>query len=112
MAFRPSRPKSSSANSRLRFKHGALNNHNGGKISVKWNISGADGSRHVDFEWVEKSSNGKHDVPAREGFGMELFKRILPYDLSASTNVDFKATGMRFTMQLPLHHVRVDGADN
>jgi len=93
-------------------KHGALNNHNGGKISVKWNISGTDGVRHVDFEWVEKSSNGKHDAPAREGFGMELFKRILPYDLSANTNVEFKATGMRFTMQLPLHHVRLDGADN
>ena len=93
-------------------KHGALKNHNGGKINVKWRIAGSDGSRHVNFEWAEKSSNGKLDSPAGDGFGMELFKRILPYDLGADTAVEFRPSGLRFTMQFPLHHVLVsDGGE-
>jgi len=93
-------------------KHGALNSRNGGRISVKWGIGGADGERHLDFEWSERASDGRLEAPTRDGFGMELFKRMLPYDLGAKTNVDFRASGMRFTMQLPLEHVIfVDSAD-
>ena len=86
-------------------KHGALNHQNGGRIAVRWNVGDADGCRHIDFQWVEEGAHGDIPGPARDGFGMELLKRILPYDLGAKTKVSFRPDGMRFTMQLPMAHV-------
>lgn len=39
---------------------------------------------------------------------MELLTRILPYDLNASTKVEFAQNGLRFTMDLPLENVMQD----
>ena len=86
-------------------KHGALNGHNGGRIAVSWNIAGNGRGRHVAFSWSEHHSNGKLDRPTHDGFGMELLKRILPYDLGAKTDVRFEKDGIRFNMQLPIKHV-------
>ena len=36
---------------------------------------------------------------------MELLTRILPYDLSAKTKVEFEKTGVRFKMELPAEHL-------
>lgn len=93
-------------------KHGALNTRNGGKIAVRWKFDGTDGSRHVDFEWVEKTGNGEISAPIHKGFGMEFLGRILPYDLGATTDVSFRRDGIKFAMQLPIKHLVVDGADD
>ncbi|HEX8839514.1 MAG TPA: CheR family methyltransferase [Sphingomicrobium sp.] len=86
-------------------KHGALHGRNGGRIAVRWSYAGTDGNRHLDFEWLERGVDGASIDPEREGFGMELLKRILPYDLGAKTDVDFAADGLKFAMQLPINHV-------
>jgi two-component system CheB/CheR fusion protein len=92
-------------------KHGALHGRNGGRIAVKWKYAGADGDRHVEFEWVERGVDGAPPDFEREGFGMELLKRILPYDLGAKTEVSYANDGLRFAMQLPINHVIGPGAN-
>ena len=86
-------------------KHGALHGRNGGRIIVRWSYAGTDGDRHLNFEWAERGVDGAKSDREREGFGMELLKRILPYDLGAKTDVDFGNDGIRFAMQLPINHV-------
>lgn len=86
-------------------KHGALHGRNGGRIAVRWTYEGTDGDRHLSFEWAERGVDGTSADLEREGFGMELLKRILPYDLGAKTDVDFGGDGLKFAMQLPINHV-------
>jgi two-component system CheB/CheR fusion protein len=86
-------------------KHGALHGRNGGRIAVRWSYAGSDGNRYLDFEWTERGVDGADAKPDREGFGMELLKRILPYDLGAKTDVNIGADGLKFAMQLPISHV-------
>ena len=82
-------------------KHGALTNS--GKIHVAWRLNGDGTSLH--FDWTEKNGHPIATAPSREGFGMELLTRILPYDLDAKTSVSFEPQGLRFSMELPLDHV-------
>ena len=39
--------------------------------------------------------------PTREGFGMELLRRVIPYEMSAETAIEFRPDGLRFTLSLP-----------
>ena len=41
-------------------------------------------------------------MPKRDGFGMELLCRSLPYDLEAETEVDLRSDGLRFELRMPL----------
>ena len=86
-------------------KHGALAGNHGGRIAIKWHLTGRGKSRELSFEWVEKGSDGPAAKPARHGFGMELLTRILPYDLGARTRVEFPGDGLRFAMDLPEEHL-------
>jgi two-component sensor histidine kinase len=42
------------------------------------------------------------NMPERQGFGLELLTRTLPYNLRATTEVEFRREGLRFSMALPL----------
>lgn len=39
--------------------------------------------------------------PKRNGFGLELLTRSLPYDLNGKTSLDFQPGRLRFTMDVP-----------
>ena len=39
---------------------------------------------------------------APDGFGMELLRESLPYDLNAATEIDFNPDGLRFSLRMPL----------
>lgn len=88
-------------------KHGALANHDGGRIAIKWKLNGkGDGAGNdLSFEWLERNYNGSIAEPTRHGFGMELLTRILPYDLGAKTSVEFRDDSFLFKMDLPRGHV-------
>jgi two-component system CheB/CheR fusion protein len=91
-------------------KHGALTNGNG-RIRVGWKFNGDGTALH--FEWVEQGLDGDAPrEPSRQGFGMELLTRILPYDLDAKTNVEFDDGGLRFAMELPLSNVMSGGTSD
>ena len=83
-------------------KHGALTN-SGGRIKIDWKMNG-DGNA-LEFNWNEAAPNGGVPKPTRQGFGMELLTRILPYDFNAKTKVEFASQGLRFSMHLPLDNV-------
>jgi two-component sensor histidine kinase len=44
-------------------------------------------------------SKSRPDLP---GFGLELLQRTLPYDLRATTEVEFRPEGLRFTLDMPI----------
>jgi two-component system CheB/CheR fusion protein len=86
-------------------KHGALIN-SGGRININWKMNG--NGTAMEFNWAESQPDGNLPEATRDGFGMELLTRILPYDLNASTKVEFAQNGLRFTMDLPLENVMQD----
>jgi len=91
-------------------KHGPFGG-NGGKLAVNWRIDGGNGAkRKVHFEWFEDGLDGKVGKPERNGFGMELLTRVLPYDLGAKTDVKFDNGGLRFRMELPIEHLHPEEA--
>jgi two-component system, chemotaxis family, CheB/CheR fusion protein len=93
------------------IKHGALSGHPTGKIVVGWKLNGDGNDKALTFEWTEHSANGKLDAPERQGFGMELLTRILPYDLNAKTSFQLGEPGLRFKMNLPAEHLLPAPAD-
>jgi two-component sensor histidine kinase len=85
-------------------KHGALRDKDG-KIAVKWRVSGSDGEKRLLFEWAERAPNNHFSRENGDGFGMELLARILPHDLGAKTDIEFRKSGVRFNMELPYEHL-------
>ena len=80
-------------------KYGAL--ADGGRVEVAWTVRDGDDGRALDFEWRE---TGVRDAKPsdRDGFGHEMLRRSLPYELDAETSIDFQKDGLRFTMTMPL----------
>jgi two-component system CheB/CheR fusion protein len=86
-------------------KHGALSDDNDGHIAIKWELKGRGKGRELSFEWTEKSGDGPIAEPMRHGFGMELLKRVLPYDLGAKTSFRFGNDGVHFQIELSPEHI-------
>ena len=53
-------------------------------------------------ELSEESGVEIEEKPKREGFGMELLRRSLPYDLQAETKVELKRQGLEVHLDMPL----------
>lgn len=77
-------------------KYGALGSE-GGRLAVGWTL--ADG--RLTLTWVERGVTGLAPEPGREGFGLELLCRVVPYELSAETEVEFRPDGLAFTLAMP-----------
>ena len=82
-------------------KYGALGPQEG-RIDVNWRRSKQDGSEWLRLVWEENGLELPTTKPERQGFGLELLTRTLPYDLRATTEVEFRREGLRFSMALPL----------
>ncbi|MBV9881841.1 MAG: hypothetical protein JO276_02410 [Sphingomonadaceae bacterium] len=78
-------------------KYGALAGEKG-RIDVRW--SAADG--RLDFHWEESGAAAPVREPDHEGFGLELLRRMLPYDLKAEIEVEFRPKGLSFGLSMPL----------
>lgn len=82
------------------FKFGALSVTNG-SVVIEWSIS-ADGA--FVLTWTEQ------DGPAvatgnRQGFGSRLLLRVLPIELSGSSDLDYRPSGIAFTLRTSLDAV-------
>lgn len=77
-------------------KYGALSPADG-HLMVRWAL--ADG--RFTFAWTESGVRDVPPAPTREGFGLELLRRVVPYELSAETRVEFRPDGLRFTLSMP-----------
>ena len=82
-------------------KHGALMSDRG-RVEIKWSRKKANGSAELLLSWRETGLKLDSRVPEREGFGMELLLRSLPYDLQAKTKVELEPDGLRFELRMPL----------
>ena len=81
-------------------KYGALSSDTG-RIAVRWRRVPLDGSERLELSWEEDGVADRVE-PRRQGFGMELLQRTLPYELRAETKVELRPQGLRFTMAMPL----------
>ena len=88
------------------MKHGALG-RDSGKILIQWQVKGEDGGRRLTLLWRELGVGVTKTKVKREGFGMELLRHSLPYDLHAETKVELTPDGLHFDLSMPLP----DGAE-
>ncbi len=82
-------------------KYGALSS-DGGRLAVTWERTKRDGTERLDLVWEENGVEAVEPRPQRQGFGLELLQRTLPYELDAEAHVDFRPEGLRFSTSLPL----------
>lgn len=87
-------------------KHGALTNRTG-RITINWTRNGD----QLDLSWIESGVQIDPAGPGREGFGMDLLRRSLPYDLGGETEVELTETGLRFTLRMSLRNGSSDVSD-
>jgi two-component sensor histidine kinase len=83
-------------------KHGALISDEG-RVRICWTCESRGDAGTLVLRWVETGLNLDPQALDREGFGMELLRRSLPYDLQGETRVDLTPTGLRFELKMPLH---------
>jgi PAS domain S-box-containing protein len=82
-------------------KYGALSSGTA-RIKVQWSRAEQDGQERLKLVWAESGVDMTTSRPDRQGFGLELLQRTLPYDLRAETKLEFGADGIRFTLDMPL----------
>lgn len=81
-------------------KHGALRNDQG-RVRISWAQKPNGGVPELQLNWNE---SGVEDVAPsdRQGFGMELLTRSLPYDVQGTAEVELAPGGLRFELRMPL----------
>jgi PAS domain S-box-containing protein len=84
-------------------KYGALQQPPAG-LSVNWHLRQNESDTYVILEWRENGVS-MPAVPAaerRKGYGRELIERALPYQLNATTSLEFTDDGVQCIIELPL----------
>jgi two-component sensor histidine kinase len=81
-------------------KHGALSVPEG-RVEVEWDVSALDGGRKLHLEWLEQGGPPVTE-PTRRGFGSTLLQRVLTAQVQAQIDIDYRPTGLHFTMDAPL----------
>lgn len=72
-------------------------------IDIRWVVNiDHNGTRRLDFTWIEKGVPMVSVLPAHGGFGRELIEEALPYRTGATTKLDFSGGGVRCAISLPL----------
>lgn len=82
-------------------KYGALSRPTG-RIGVTWRVYDGGGGQRLALEWRETGVRLIDPEPHRSGFGRELIERGLPYQLGATTALEFNRGGLRCAIELPL----------
>jgi PAS domain S-box-containing protein len=85
------------------LKHGAFASP-AGSLSVSWSLRTESEGPFLTLIWRESGVAMKEDSgrPMRRGFGLHLIERALPYQLGATTSIEFTADGMVCRMELPI----------
>jgi two-component system CheB/CheR fusion protein len=83
------------------MKYGALCKPSG-SVKVRWQIRREMGGRRLHLEWNERTVAVIDPLPKRVGFGREFLERVLARKLQATTRLEFRPGGLRFTVDLAL----------
>jgi two-component system CheB/CheR fusion protein len=82
-------------------KYGALAVRTG-RLSVKWRVMNTSDGRRLSLFWRESGVALVDPSPSRTGFGRDLIERGLPYDLGATTSLEFAPGGVICVIETPL----------
>jgi two-component system CheB/CheR fusion protein len=86
-------------------KYGALAGADG-HLAVTWHTD----TRGLVLEWRETGVAAVDPQPTHSGFGREWIERGLPYQLKASTALEFQPGGVVCTIVLPPDQIAADGS--
>jgi two-component sensor histidine kinase len=82
-------------------KYGALSAP-GGRISVGWHrVMNGDADARLCIEWQE-SGGPAVQAPDGGGYGMEVIRNLLPYELDAKVDLAFASAGVRCCIDIPV----------
>ena len=81
------------------LKYGALS-VDGGRVEINWTVT-ANGESRFCFTWQE-TGGPEVRAPKRRGFESRLIERALAGDLKGEAVLDFRADGVRFTLDAPM----------
>jgi two-component system CheB/CheR fusion protein len=81
-------------------KYGALSIPSG-RLTVSWTVDHAS-PRLLSFVWAESGGPPIEAPPAQRGFGTTLIERTLTHEFDAEVHRDFRRSGLRCTIKLPL----------
>ena len=73
----------------------------GGKIAVTWSVTIEATRRRLDFDWVE-SGGPPVMPPERQGFGVRLLEYVLPGQIQAKANIDYRPEGVKMNCSVPM----------
>ena len=82
-------------------KHGALCTPDG-RVAVRWyRLQNGDADARLCVEWQEAGGPVVRP-PVRSGYGMEVIRGLLPYELDGKVDLAFAAEGVRCRLDIPL----------
>jgi NO-binding membrane sensor protein with MHYT domain/two-component sensor histidine kinase len=84
-------------------KYGALSASNG-KVAVRWERRLNDNSApELSIEWQE-SGGPPAVIPAREGYGTNVIRNLIPYELGGTVDLAYTSGGIRCKIGIPCEH--------
>lgn len=84
-------------------KFGALS-PTGGKLDISWHILAGEPPR-LSLRWKETGLSLVDKIPRRRGFGSDLLKKGLSYELDANTLWMLEPDGLHCTIDIPLDRI-------
>lgn len=77
----------------------------GGRLDVSWRTDRPESAagRVLTIEWSELAPNGAGvDAPEREGFGLMVLRKAVPFQIGGETDLDFAPRGLNCRITFPL----------
>jgi PAS domain S-box-containing protein len=87
-------------------KYGALSSA-GGRLSVRWQVTGENGSEKLDLVWQE-AGGPTVAAPKQQGFGTRLIRDLVRHELGGQLELTVAPAGARCELAIPL--ARLTGA--
>ena len=82
-------------------KHGALSTHDG-RVSVRWHrVLNGDADARLRIEWQETRGPAVK-APDRCGYGVEVIRGLLPYELDGKVELTFSSEGVHCCLDIPV----------
>ena len=82
-------------------KHGALSTDDG-RVSVRWgHVMNGSPEARMRIEWQEAAGPAVR-APKRSGYGMEVIRNLIPYELGGTVDLAFAPGGVRCEIDVPV----------